>query len=266
MHCDKEILKDLWKRYFASGKAEYRDELIVQNLFLVKYAVGRIGSILPAHVKMDDLYSSGVTGLVRAVEKFDPSKNSKFESYAILLIKGAIIDELRELDWIPRSIHQKANLISSAQEALQQKYGRDPTDGELSIYLGMIEEELSDLLLRVRPAILISLNGEVSHNDEENGPISERIPDVKAETSYEAADRKECATLLENAIADLPEQERKVLILYYYEELMLKEIGKIMGISESRVSQIHTKALIKLRGRLQSVVSEFAGGSLFLRS
>jgi len=254
---DKEASKDLWDRYFATGRIELRDELIEKSLFLVKYVVGRIGSALPAHVKQDDLYSSGVTGLVRAVEKFDPSKNSKFESYAILLIKGAIIDELRELDWIPRSVHQKANLIASAQEALQQKLSREPTDQELSEYLGVTQEELSELLLRVRPAILISLNGESSHNDEENTPISERIADVKAETSYEVADRNECASLLENAIANLPAQEQKVLTLYYYEGLMLKEIGKIMGITESRVSQLHTKALLKLRGRLQLVANEY---------
>jgi RNA polymerase sigma factor for flagellar operon FliA len=254
---DQEVLNALWKCFLATGKTEYRDELIVKNLFLVKYVVGRIGNLLPAHIKLDDLYSSGVTGLVRAVERFDPSKNSKFETYAILLIKGAIIDELRELDWIPRSVHQKANLIASAQEVLQQKLGRDPTDQELSRYLGLTEEELEELLIRVRPAILIPLNGEVFNNDEEIAPISERIADVKAETSYQAANRRECATLLANAIADLPDQEKKVLLLYYYEELMLKEIGKIMGISESRVSQIHTKALLKLRGRLQAVAGEY---------
>jgi RNA polymerase sigma factor FliA len=245
-------LKDLWQHYLATGKSEIRDALIEGYLYLVKFVVGRVGSCLPSHIKLDDLYSSGVTGLVKAVEKYDPSKNSKFESYAVLLIKGAIIDELRELDWIPRSVHQKANLISAAQENLQQKLGREPTDKELSEQLGMSEEEFGDVLLKVRPAILISLNSAVSHNDEENAPISERIADAKAETSFEAADRKECVLILENAIANLPEQERKVLTLYYYEELMLKEIGKIMGISESRVSQIHTKALLKLRGRLQS--------------
>jgi RNA polymerase sigma factor for flagellar operon FliA len=249
---DKEGLKDLWQHYLATGKPEMRDALIEGYLYLVKFVVGRLGSCLPSHIKLDDLYSSGVTGLVKAVEKFDPSKNSKFESYAVLLIKGAIIDELRELDWIPRSVHQKANLIATAQEKLQQKLGREPTDKELSEHLGMNEEEFGEVLLRVRPAILISLNSVVSHNDEEHAHISERIADVKAQTSFEAADRKECVLMLENAIANLPEQERKVLTLYYYEELMLKEIGKIMGISESRVSQIHTKALLKLRGRLHS--------------
>lgn len=256
MNQDKEALTDTWKKFFETGRTEYRDELIVKHLFLVKYVVGRVGAVLPGHVKLDDLYSSGVTGLIRAVEKFNPSKNSKFESYAILLIKGAIIDELRELDWIPRSVHQKANLIATAQEALQQKYGRDPSDLELSNYLGISETELCELLMRVRPAILIPLNSEASQQDDDHGSMSERIPDVKAETSFEAAHRKECVSLLEDAIARLPEQERKVLKLYYYDELMLKEIGKIMGVSESRVSQIHTKALLKLRSRLQSISNE----------
>jgi RNA polymerase sigma factor for flagellar operon FliA len=250
---DKNDLNELWQHYFSNRGIEERDSLIVMHLFLVKYVVGKIGNILPTHIKLEDLYSSGVTGLIKAVEKYDPAKNNKFESYAILLIKGAIIDELRELDWIPRSIHQKANLISSAQEALRQTLGRDPTDEELSYHLGVSEKELSELLFRVRPAILIPLNAEFSHNDDDNAPISERIADVKAETSFEAADRNEYAVLLGNAVAELPEQEKKVLTLYYYEELMLKEIGKIMGISESRVSQIHTKALLKLRSRLRSV-------------
>ncbi|MFZ0565103.1 MAG: FliA/WhiG family RNA polymerase sigma factor [Chlamydiales bacterium] len=239
--------EDLWKLYHEKGDTEHRDELIVQYLYLVKYTVGRLGAVLPTHIKLEDLYSSGVTGLIKAIEKFDPSKNSKFESYAILLIKGAIIDELRELDWIPRSVHQKANQIATAQETLQRRLGREPTDEELSAHLGVTEEEYEELLLRVRPAVLIPLNSEVFYGDEENATLLERIADTKAETSFEIANKKEVAHLLEEAISNLPEQERKVLTLYYYEELMLKEIGKIMGVSESRVSQIHTKALLKLR-------------------
>lgn len=257
MQQDQKSVEALWDSFLKTGKSEYRDELIVRNLFLVKYVVGRIGNLLPTHIKLEDLYSSGVTGLVKAVEKYDPGKNSKFESYAILLIKGAIIDELRELDWIPRSIHQKANLIAAAQETLRQKLGRDPSDEELASHLGLNEEELGELLLRVRPAILISLNGEVSNDDESHAPIAELIADARAETSYEVANRNECAALIAQAISDLPEQEKKVLMHYYYDELMLKEIGKIMGISESRVSQIHTKALLKLRSRLQPMGNNY---------
>lgn len=249
---ETDAVKDLWKRYHETGKTEYRDELIVQYLYLVKYVVGRLGSGLPPHVKLDDLYSSGVTGLIKSIEKYDIARNSKFESYAILLIKGAIIDEMRELDWIPRSVHQKANKIANAQQKLQQELGRDPTDEELSSHMGLSEEELGDLLNRVRPAILISLNGEMIHDDEK-APLAERIADSRAETSFEIADRNECAALLAEAIDTLPEQEKRVLTLYYYEELMLKEIGRIMGLSESRISQIHTKALLKLRSRMRSV-------------
>ncbi len=247
---------ELWKRYKA-GKPEARDELIVQYLHLVKFVVGRVASGLPGYVKLDDLYSSGVTGLIKAVEKFDLAKNIKFETYAILLIKGAIIDELRKLDWIPRSVHQKANLIASAQATLQQTLGRDHTDSELSAHLGLSEEGLGELLERVRPAILISLDAESMNDDDEEGmSISERIADAKAPTSFEVAHRNEFCQLLERAVSDLPEQERQVLVLYYYEEMMLKEIGKVLGVSESRVSQIHTKALLKLRTKLKNFSGE----------
>lgn len=250
---EEEGLNHLWGRYSETKNAEYRDELIVQYLYLVKSVVGRVASQLPNHVKLDDLYSSGVTGLIRAVEKYDLEKGSRFESYAVFLIKGAIIDELRKLDWIPRSVHQKAQAIAVATATLEQKLGREPTDLEISHYLGLTEDTFSELLERVRPAILIPLNSEVSQ-DEESLSISEKIADVKAETSFERAYRNEFNSLLERAIADLPEQERQVLILYYYEELMLKEIGKIIGVSESRVSQIHTKAILKLKRKLKGVV------------
>lgn len=232
---------------------EFRDELIVQYLHLVKFVVGRIGSTYPSHVKIEDLYSSGVTGLIKAIEKFDPDKAAKFESYAILLIKGAIIDELRELDWVPRSIHQKANWVSSAQLSLQRELGRDPTDEELSIHLGISEEEFKEILDRIRPAILIPLNGGAPYEDEDRVPLAEKIPDTRAESSYEVANKNEFSSLLEQEISNLSEQEQKVLMLYYYEDLMLKEIGAVIGVSESRVSQIHTKALLKLRGRLQNI-------------
>lgn len=252
---DKKLLESLWDDFRSTRSVESRDALIVQYLFLVKFVVGKLGMQYPGHIKLEDLYSSGVTGLIRAVEKYDPSKNTKFESYAILLIKGAIIDELRELDWIPRSIHQKANQFALAQDALQQQLGRSPSDLELSRYLGISEEELDTLLHRIRPAVLIPLDAE-SFVDEDSSPMSERIPDTHAQTSFEIAHRNEFNLLLEKAIAELPPQERDVLTLYYYEDLMLKEIGKVLGVSESRVSQIHTKALLKLRGRLKKVVND----------
>ena len=248
--------EELWQHYAKSRREEDRDELIVQYLPLVKFVVGRVAAGLPDYIKLDDLYSSGVTGLIKAVEKFDTSKNNKFETYAIFLIRGAIIDELRALDWIPRSVHQKANLISGAQTALQQQLGRDPTDEELSNHLGLSEEEFGEWLSRIRPAILIPLNAEVA-SDEDNTPLSDRIPDQRVETGLEFAHRKEYQDILAKAIEDLPDQEKRVLTLYYFEELMLKEIGKVMGVTESRVSQIHSKALLKLRTRLKSLKEEY---------
>ncbi len=254
---DAKKLDAIWREYHTTREIELRDQLIVQYLYLVKYVVGRVSTGFPGHVKLDDLYSSGVTGLIRAIERFDITKKSKFIGYATLVIKGAIIDELRQLDWVPRSVHQKSNQVTSAMHSLQQRLGREPTDRELSSHLGIGEEELGELLERIRPAILISLNAEMSPQNEESGSLSERIADVSATTSLEVADRRECAQILSDAIEALPDQERKVLTLYYFEELMLKEIGKIMGVSESRISQIHTKALLKLRRSLSPAAKEF---------
>lgn len=245
---------ELWRLYRETGEREYRDKLIVEYLHLVKFVVGRLGAALPNHVKYEDLYSSGITGLIRSIERFDLSRNRKFEGFACLLIKGAIIDEMRELDWIPRSIHQKAHQLERAQLELQQQLGREPSEGELAHHVGITEEELGELLVCIRPAILVPLNGEVSYSDEEPASLSERIADVRAETSGAIAERKEKVTLLTHAIESLSEQERRVLTLYYYEELMLREIGEIMQLSESRISQIHTKAILKLRTQLRQYV------------
>lgn len=250
MEEEQRDVKALWESFHKNQSEEERDALIIHYLPLVKLTCGRVAAGLPSHIKMDDLYSSGITGLIRAIEKYDSSRGGKFESYASLLIKGAIIDELRELDWIPRSVHQKANLISGAQTALQQKLGREPSDEEICAHLGLVQEEFEELLYRIRPAILISLNS--TFHTEEN-PLSERIPDDSQKTSYEIAHQNEFVAILEKAIADLPEQERRVLTHYYYDGLMLKEIGKILGVSESRISQIHTKALLHLRSKLHQL-------------
>ncbi len=250
-------MTEAWAKFKKTGDSDTRDDLITNYLHLVKYVVGRMAANLPPHVKVDDMYSSGVVGLIRAVEKYDPEMKNKFETYAILLIKGAIIDEMRAMDWVPRSIHQKANKLSATQQSLQQKLGREPSDGELATELGLSIRELEELMVRVKPAVLIPLNAD-SSDDPDNAPLAERIPDQKAQTSFEAADRNEFNKLLQDAVMELPEQERMVLVLYYFENLMLKDIGRVLGVSESRVSQIHTKAITRLRGRLGDFMTEFA--------
>lgn len=254
---EQATLDKMWKRYKETQEVTLRDELITHYLFLVKFVVKRVSVGLPKHVSMDDMYSTGVMGLMKAVDRYDPTMKNKFETYASVLIKGAIIDEMRALDWVPRSVHQKAEMVEGAQNTLREKLDREPTEQELAKYLNVSMEQLGKLLLKIRPAVLIPLNSS-DDNDPENLPILERIPDQKVKTSYEIADRNEFSKLLEEAILELPEKERIVLVLYYYENLMLKEIGEVMEVSESRVSQIHAKAIGRLRGRLQNFISEFA--------
>lgn len=254
---EKEDVTDLWIEYKKTGDMELRDTLITHYLHLVKYVVGRLIANLPSHVSMEDMYSTGVMGLIKAVEKFDPEMKNKFETYGILLIKGAIIDEMRSLDWVPRSVHQKAHKITDAQNSLREKLGREPNDSELAKEMGLGIPELEGLLDRIRPAIMLPLNADPDE-DSENTTLAERIPDQRAKTSFEIADRNEFCKLLEKSVLDLPEQERIVLVLYYYENLMLKEIGEVIGVSESRISQIHAKAILRLRGRLQRFLTEYA--------
>lgn len=253
----KQEASALWKEYKETGARDLRDRLIQNYLHLVKYVVGRVATGLPAHVKAEDMYSTGIMGLIKAVAKYDPSKKNKFETYAILLIKGAIIDEMRSLDWVPRSVHQKANQVAKVQQELEQKLGREPTDAEVAAKLGISLRDFEELLVRIRPAVLIPLNTD-ANDDPDSVQMAERIPDPGQQTSFEHAERNEFRKLLEEAVLNLPEQERLVLVLYYYENLMLKEIGKVLGVSESRVSQVHTKALLRLKGRLGSFVKEFS--------
>ncbi len=247
---NKVSIDDLWLRYRREAREEDRDELILHYLPLVKGVVGRLSSTYPAHIKIEDLYSSGITGLMKAIEKYEPGRANKFETYANLVIRGAVIDELRDLDWVPRSVHQKAQWMEAAQHHLQRELGRDPTNWELAKYLQVSEEELDMLYEQVRPAVLLSLHSPLREEDGDRILVVEdRIPDERALSSFVQADHNEFCRLLEEAIASLSDQEQKVLTLYYYQEYMLKEIGVVLGVSESRVSQIHTKALIKLRSR-----------------
>jgi RNA polymerase sigma factor FliA len=253
---DKE-LKKMWLQYKSTDDPGLRDEIIEHYLHLVKYVVNRLIISFPAHIKSQDLYSTGIIGLIRAVEKYDPEYKNKFETYAVLLIKGAIIDEMRSQDWVPRSVHQKSNMVSRAMGYLQQKLGREPTVNELSKYLDISKEELDTLLAKIKPIVMLSLNAE-KHEESDSIPLIERIPDNNVQSSYDIADRNEFRKQLEKSVLDLPEQERIVLVLYYYEGLMLKEIGSVMGVSESRVSQIHAKALARLKKRLTQFGMEYS--------
>jgi RNA polymerase sigma factor FliA len=249
-------MSEFWDNYFQTRSVEDRDALIVHYLYLVKSIVGRMIPNLPSHVNQDDLISSGVTGLIKAVEKYDLEKNVKFESYATLLIKGAVIDEMRRLHWVPRSVQQKIQKVKQAMDVLQQKLGRDPQDSELAEYLQISSQEYEDLLHRVRPVVLLPLDAQKYQDENEGITLCEVIADESAITSFDEANRREFAEYIEKALETLNDQEQKVMKYYYFDEMMLKEIAKKMGITESRVSQIHTAALVRLKYQLEPVHSE----------
>ena len=232
-----------------------RDRLILTYAPLVKYVAGRLGSGLPAHVDDDDLVSYGLLGLIGAIERYDPDRDIKFETYAIARIKGAIIDELRAMDWVPRSVRSRAREIERAIAELESKLGRAPTDEEIAAKLGITEEELDESLTEISRTSIAALDElwTVSAGGDQVALI-DTIEDTQGPNPQSALAETELREAIGEAIARLPEREKLVVTLYYYEELTLREIGEVLGVTESRVSQLHTKAILRLKARL-------AGGS-----
>ena len=227
-----------------------RDELILEYAPQIKFVAHRLAMRLPPHIDVDDLISAGVIGLIDAIEKFDPSRNIQFKTYAEFRIKGAMLDELRAQDWVPRSVRQKAALLERAYAEIEQREGRPASDEEVAALLRLGMEEFYDLLSRSRGLSLISIE-----TDDEDSLLNRRILDsltVDAEESPLAnLRRKELQQILGRIIDALPRKEKQVVSLYYYEELTMKEIGQVLGITESRVSQIHTQAMLRMRGKLK---------------
>ena len=253
-----ESIDKVWKRYFKNPKnTDARDKLIINYLPLVKYISSRMAVRLPSHIEIDDLVSSGVIGLINALGNFDPKFKTKFETYAMIRIRGSIIDELRSLDWVPRSMREKFSTVQNAYRTLEQRLSRPATESEVAEHLEMEPGELNAILNNERYMTFISLN-EVINVDEKGHkaiPIINSVPDVQQLSPFESAEKNEQKELLAGAIGKMPEQEKMVLILYYYEGLMLKEIGRVLEISESRVSQIHTKAISRLGAKMKKLMS-----------
>ena len=241
----------LWREFKRTGDRTLRDRLIVNYAPLVKYVAGRLGSGLPAHVEEGDLVSYGLLGLIGAIERFDPERDIKFETYAIARIKGSIIDELRSMDWVPRSVRARARDIERAIAALEAKLHRAPTDEEISAQLGITEEEFQESLLEISRSSIAALD-ELWTGSGEGDPVAliDTIEDPEAPEPQAAMSQTELREALGEAIARLPEREKLVVTLYYYEELTLREIGEVLGVTESRVSQLHTKAILRLKARL----------------
>lgn len=257
----EEELRMLWRRFKERGDGQARDRLIMTYAPLVKYVAGRMRSALPSHVDEADLISYGLVGLIGAVERFDPARRVKFETYAVTRVKGAIIDELRALDWVPRSVRARARAIEKASAQLESRLHRAPTDEELAEALGMEMGEFQHALTQISNASLVALDEmwTVSAGGE---PVSllETLGDSRASDPADLMDVSDLRDTLADAIARLPERERIVVALYYYDNLSLKEIGQVLGVTESRISQLHTKAVLRLKGRLQEGDREPAPG------
>lgn len=234
---------------------EKRNELIIEYMPLVKFIANRIANRLPSHVEVDDLINSGIIGLIDALKKFDASLKIKFKTYAEFRIKGAILDELRALDWVPRSTRQKASRLERAYGELEQQLGRSASDAEMMAYLGINAAEFDELVREARGVALISLDElRTDGDDAYEHNLLEYLADPEQLNPAQSMNLDQIYRIVADTIDQLPEKERLVISLYYYEELTMKEIGEIMAITESRVSQIHTKAILRLRGRLLKVL------------
>jgi RNA polymerase sigma factor for flagellar operon FliA len=252
-----EDLKALWREYRKTSDKAIRDRLILTYAPLVKFVAGRLGSGLPAHVDENDLVSYGLLGLIGAIERYDPDRDVKFETYAITRIKGAIIDELRAMDWVPRSVRARAREIERAMSALEAQLHRAPTDAEIAEKIGISQEELEDSLTDIARSSIAALDEvwTISSSGGDQVALIDTIEDTEGPEPQAALDETETREALAESIAALPEREKIVITLYYYEELTLREIGEVLGVTESRVSQLHTKAILRLRSRLSGAQS-----------
>jgi RNA polymerase sigma factor FliA len=251
--------QELWLEFRRTGDQKIRDRLILTYAPLVKYVAGRLGSGLPAHVDEGDLVSYGLLGLIGAIERYDPARDVKFETYAMARIKGQIIDELRSMDWVPRSVRARARHIERAIGELEARLGRAPTDEEIAKKVGITVEELEDSLTDIARSSIAALDElwTVSDGGDQIALI-DTVEDSDAPDPQSSLSATETKEAIADAIARLPEREKLVVTLYYYEELTLREIGEVLGVTESRVSQLHTKAILRLKAHLSGATRETA--------
>jgi len=250
-------LRDLWRRYKDDGDERARERLVVAYSPLVKFIAGRMASGLPSHVEEGDLISYGLLGLIGAIERFDLEREIKFETFAVARVKGAIIDELRSLDWVPRSVRARARDVEKANAKLEGKLQRSPTDEEMAEELKITVEDFQNALLEIANSSVLALDDLWTFADPEGGggqiSVLDTITDPNAVDPESEAQSSEVKDRLADAIESLPERERLVIALYYDENLTLREIGEVLGVTESRVSQLHTKAVLALRSRFQTI-------------
>lgn len=233
-----------------------REQIIREYGPLIKYIAQKIAARLPANIELDDLISSGVIGLMDAIEKYDPTRDNKFKTYAEFRIRGAILDELRAQDWVPRSVREKAKMLERAYTKIEHDKGRAPTDEEVCAELNITQDEYHDLLNQVRTVSLLSYDDLNSLSKEDKRSALGLNDNTRSTTPFSEVNVAHMKKMIAEAINDLPEKQRLVLSLYYYEDLNLKEIGKVLDVTESRVSQLHTQAIIRLKTKLKTNIDD----------
>ena len=246
--------EELWVSYKKKKDPLIRESFIKQYAPLVKYVAGKVAATMPHSVDFDDLVGFGVFGLIDAIDKFDPDKNVKFKTYAVTRIRGAIFDELRSIDWVPRSVRQKSKEIEEAIVETEAKLGRPATDSEIAGSMGLTDSEFAKTMLKVSGTSILSLSDVwYTADDSDKVSIGDSIESPSSLNPDAIIEREEIKRVIVQSIQELPDKEKKVLVLYYYEDLTLKEIGKVLEVTESRISQLHTKAILRLRAKLTNV-------------
>jgi len=245
----------LWDEYKKNRDPKLREHFILKYNSMVKFVAGKIAVGMPSSVEFDDLVGYGVFGLLDAIEKYDSSKKVKFSTYAVARIRGAIFDELRSIDWVPRSIRQKAREIEETIASLEGKLGRTPTNEEIAKTMNMSLEDYNQLLIRVSATTLLSLaDTRYRSDDSDKLSLGDSIEAPSSMNPDVVVEREAVKKIIIDAICQLPEREKQVLIMYYYESMTLREIGEVLHVTESRVSQIHSSANLKLRSKLSGVI------------
>src|SRR5574344_1564328 len=248
---DEKSEDDLWAEYRKTKSPALRDKFIRQYMPLVKYVAGKVSVGMPGSVDFDDLVGFGQFGLLDAINKYDPEKNVKFKTYAVTRIRGAIFDEMRQLDWVPRSVRQKSREIEDTITELESRLGRTASDAEIAKEMNLTEEEFQQTVMKVSGTSVLSLNDVwYSGDDSDHMSIGDSIESPASMNPDVQVEREEIRKVIVQAINELPEKEKMVIILYYHEDLTFKEIGQVLDVSESRISQLHTKANLRLRAKL----------------
>ncbi|MBQ2315092.1 MAG: RNA polymerase sigma factor WhiG [Treponema sp.] len=250
---DEKTEDELWHEFKKTKMPAIRDKFIRQYMPLVKYVAGKVSTGMPESVEFDDLVGFGQFGLLDAINKYDPDKNVKFKTYAVTRIRGAIFDELRELDWVPRSVRQKSREIEDTIVDLEARLGRTASDAEIAKAMGMTESEYETTVMKISGTSILSLNDVwYSGDDSDHMSIGDNIEAPASLNPDVIVEREEIRKVIIQAINELPRNEKMVIVLYYHEDLTFKEIGQVLNVSESRISQLHSKANVRLRAKLTS--------------